>query len=175
MTNNNKLIVVIHVIGLLAASITGIIQCTDEGRKFWESLNKKYSSDTINLSGDWKMTFDYARCSNPEFANKGFECYYDIKLFQTGNKVTGNGTKHSERFNGKITNYSRSFPVRIEGIIRGDELIANLFEKGSHDEITGTMTISLNKKWIFKGPYDANGKNCNGEIKMERKTPKPNN
>ena len=79
-----------------------------------EILTKK------NVEGNWKMTFDFERCSNPEFANKKFKCFYDIKLFQEGNTVRGTGNKHSESYEGRVTNYARKFPIKIEGKITGD-------------------------------------------------------
>jgi hypothetical protein len=175
---NNSFVNFLTIVTLIASAITAVIQCTDKGREFWQGITDEPESgvgNSVNLSGDWKMTFDFARCSNPEFANRGFECYYNLTIFQNGVEVSGNGVKHSEKIDGKVTKYSHDFPLRIEGKIKNSELIANLYEKNSKNEVTGTIKIDLNKKWIFKGIYTASGENCNGNIVMERVLPTPSN
>lgn len=130
---------------------------------------KKY-----NLEGKWDMVFDFKRCSNQEFSNKDFKCFYNVELFQHGNVITGNGNKHSEIFEGETTVYSKDFPVKIkEGRIKGDTLVANFYEKNSLKEVTGVIEVPLDKEFIFDGIYIGKNGNCDGYIQLKRIQPKP--
>lgn len=173
-----KLKTVLEIIVLLAGAVTAIIKCTDKGTEFWNSLkddkNNTISKTSISLSGSWKMEFDFNKCDNPQFYNKNFKCYYSINLFPKDDSIVGNGVKHSETFNGKLTKYAHTFPIRIEGTIKEGQLIANCYESNTVNEVTGIIKIKLDKKWIYSGTYEAKGKNCDGDIKLERDVLKPN-
>ena len=128
-----------------------------------------------NIEGKWEMTFDFARCSNPEFANKQFKCFYNIRLFQEGKNIQGTGNKHSESYEGIVTRYAKEFPIKIEGKITNENiLVANLYEQNSFKEVVGIIEVPLDNKFTYDGIYKGQEGNCDGNIQLKRVFPKPN-
>lgn len=91
-----------------------------------------------DLSGEWNVVNTVQKTTYKSFSN--MEIGFRLKIKQTGNDFTARGEKVSE--NGRNLPAASRTPIRVNGSIEGDQVIATFVEDG--------MTRPTNGRFIWK-------------------------
>jgi hypothetical protein len=91
-----------------------------------------------DLSGEWKVINTVKKTNYKSFGN--MEIGFRLTIEQTGNDFTARGEKVSE--NGRSLPAASRTPIRVNGSIQGDKVIATFVEDG--------MTRPTNGRFIWK-------------------------
>lgn len=91
-----------------------------------------------DLSGEWNVVNTVQKTTYKSFGN--MEIGFRLKIKQTGNDFTARGEKVSE--NGRNLPAASRTPIRVNGSIEGDQVIATFVEDG--------MTHPTNGRFIWK-------------------------
>ena len=95
-------------------------------------------SEVQDLSGEWNVVNTVQKTSYKAFGN--MEIGFRLRIKQTGNDFTASGQKVSE--NGRNLPAASRTPIRVNGSIEGDQVVATFVEDG--------MTRPTNGRFIWK-------------------------
>ena len=95
-------------------------------------------ADVQDLSGEWNVVNTVQKTTYKSFGN--MEIGFRLRIKQTGNDFTASGEKVSE--NGRNLPAASRTPIRVNGSIEGDQVVATFVEDG--------MTRPTNGRFIWK-------------------------
>nr|WP_321233604.1 hypothetical protein [uncultured Psychroserpens sp.] len=128
--------------------------------------------NTIDLSGNWEMTFKVQKSSLERFNDNNLEYKYKIFITQNGNSIEGNGEKFWENFKGteSFYNLNQKTPISISGKISNNKLTANITEKGLRRETSGHIEFETidNHLNIIQGNFTTTAANSSGIAILEK-------
>lgn len=141
------------------------------GGLVWIFSGKKTDSK-LNFSGDWKIKyFDYYNCNHTPY-NDNLELVYQFIIDHDDLKITGEGTKFSEVFDGDEKIYTDGrIPATLHGEIKNGQLLIDLNYLNNKDQdIIEKIVVQLDKesKLSFKGSFESEASNCKGKVRLSK-------
>ena len=117
-----------------------------------------------HIAGEWDLNLKIESTSYNPYKN--LEVGYKIYLSQHEKRVVGRGEKWW--VDGEEIPFSQHDPIRVEGVMIGNELPLSFILKGSKRETVGTFDLRLESEDKFIGTFSTTGANSRGSVVMTK-------
>jgi hypothetical protein len=115
-------------------------------------------SPVHNVSGVWRLD---TQTEASDSSLTGLQLHYEVTLAQSGDRVTGTGTKVSED---KGVGPGARSPVTIDGVVVGDRLMLNVVEGGSNPETRGKIVLVIDDARTLRGRFSSSAVPSSGHV-----------
>ena len=150
-------------------STPGIASQRDESADRGETARRDASAhrdpDVQDLSGEWKVVNTVQKTAYKSYGN--MELGFRLRIKQTGNDFTARGEKVSE--NGRNLPAGSRTPIRVNGSIEGDKVIATFVEDGTVRPTNGRFIWKLEgQNAALNGTFISAAANSSGKSAATR-------
>jgi hypothetical protein len=122
------------------------------------------AASAANISGAWSLIRAVESSSYNAFTGMTFG--YELRLQQTGARITGSGSRISE--NGRALEKQRQVPVQLRGTIDGDKLTLNFTEGTGSGRRSGRFLLVVEDASMLKGRFTSNAASSKGTAEAQR-------
>jgi hypothetical protein len=124
-----------------------------------------YQQNPIHVvTGKWTITDKTEQTSYSPYKN--LQVTYTVTMTQSGNELTGSGTKTTE--SGHPLTGKEHTPIEIKGEMDGGSIVASFTEQGADRQALGGFTWNLasDGKWV--GTFYSDAANSSGTSTLSR-------